>query len=136
MRFIIQTDHNNLRWIEASLVPKIIRWTVYLQPFDFMIKHIAGKRNVVADALSRLLMLSHVWDSGISDDDPNALWRKKQLLFPPFRPDDPPTLTRNGVFDDFNVSAKEIQAPTPSPMNFEFVHNSTDIGVLWKRGEG
>ena len=94
-----------------------------------MIEHIAGKRNVVADALSRLLMLSHVWDSGISDDDPNSLWRIKQLLFPPFRPDDPPTLTLNGVFDDFDVSAKEAQAPPPKPMNikeiFDSVHNST-----------
>jgi hypothetical protein len=52
--FIIETDHNNLLWMEASTAPKIIRWRIYLQSFQFKIKHIAGKRNLVADWLSRL----------------------------------------------------------------------------------
>ena len=28
--FTVETDHNNLRWMEASQVPKIIRWCAYL----------------------------------------------------------------------------------------------------------
>jgi hypothetical protein len=52
--FIIETDHNNLLWMETSKTPKIIRWRIYLQSFQFKIKHIAGKRNVVAYWLSRL----------------------------------------------------------------------------------
>ena len=55
--FIIETDHNNLRWMEASEVPKIVRWRIYLQSFDFKIRHIKGSMNTVADALSRLFLL-------------------------------------------------------------------------------
>ena len=51
--FILETDHNNLLWIEASEVPKIMRWRVYLQSFVFLIRHISGKNNVIADCLSR-----------------------------------------------------------------------------------
>ena len=126
--FTIQTDHNNLRWIEASQVPKIIRWRVYLQSFDFMIEHIAGTRNVVADALSRLLMLSHMWDGGLSDDDPNSAWRIRGLLNAPFQPD-VQHVELNGIFDDFENSSKEIQAPPLDPLKckeiFDSVHNAT-----------
>jgi hypothetical protein len=51
--FILETDHNNLLFMEQSGVPKIIRWRIYLQSFSFMIRHIAGKLNVAADWLSR-----------------------------------------------------------------------------------
>ena len=51
--FIVETDHNNLRWIEASKVPKIIRWRVYMQSFMFQVRHIKGKDNTVADWFSR-----------------------------------------------------------------------------------
>ena len=57
-RFTIETDHNNLLWMEASEVPKIIRWRVYLQSFDFLIRHISGTKNTVADALSRLFVIT------------------------------------------------------------------------------
>jgi len=77
--FIIETDHNNLRWMELSEVPKIIRWCAYLQSFNFMVHHIPGRHNQVADYLSRMLLLfqyshpnlvdsldadeGHVWES-------------------------------------------------------------------------
>ena len=51
--FIVETDHNNLRWMEASFVPKIVRWRIYLQSFNFKIRHIPGRDNVIADWLSR-----------------------------------------------------------------------------------
>ena len=51
--FVLETDHNNLLWMEASAVPKVIRWRIYLQSYSFMLRHIAGKQNVVADWLSR-----------------------------------------------------------------------------------
>ena len=56
--FVIETDHNNLLWMDASPVPKIIRWKIYLQSFRFDIRHIPGKHNAVADWLSRLQCLS------------------------------------------------------------------------------
>ena len=51
--FILETDHANLQWIEASEVPKVIRWRIYLQSFNFSLRHIKGKQNLVADWLSR-----------------------------------------------------------------------------------
>ena len=55
--FTIETDHNNLRWMELSKVPKIMRWCAYLQSFQFMVRHIPGKQNFVADYLSRFMFL-------------------------------------------------------------------------------
>lgn len=70
--FLLQTDHANLQWMEASVVPKILRWRIYLQSFQFVIQHIAGKANTVADWLSRLsaIFLDHgMADSCISGHD-------------------------------------------------------------------
>jgi hypothetical protein len=66
--FTIETDHNNLLWMESSEVPMIIRWRIYLQSFDFKIRHIKGRDNTVADALSRLLLLVTVYDDMDADE--------------------------------------------------------------------
>lgn len=55
--FILETDHANLQWIEASEVPKVIRWRIFLQSFLFTLRHIKGKFNLVADWLSRITYL-------------------------------------------------------------------------------
>jgi hypothetical protein len=57
VHFTLEGDHRNLAWMEASIVPKVIRWRVYLQGFSFVFNHIAGKKNVVADWQSRLFAL-------------------------------------------------------------------------------
>jgi transposase InsO family protein len=53
-RFLLQTDHANLTYINLSGSAKVIRWKLAIQEFDFDIQHIKGTDNVVADALSRL----------------------------------------------------------------------------------
>jgi hypothetical protein len=53
--FIIKTYHIILVWMEASYVGKIVRWRIYLQDYNLLVRHIPGKHNVVADCLSRLL---------------------------------------------------------------------------------
>ena len=53
--FIAQTDHANLLWLDKSEVPKVVRWRLLLQSFDFVVEHIAGRLNIVPDALSRCL---------------------------------------------------------------------------------
>ena len=96
-KFTIETDHNNLVWMEASEVAKIIRWRIYLQDFDFLIRHIPGKNNVVADCLSRLLYLSGFVDE--SDD---------------FDSDEVNFVTLHNIFekDDFEDDVQEIAPPT------------------------
>ena len=74
--FTIETDHSNLQWIEQSLVPKVIRWRIYLQSFSFNIRHIKGKLNNLADLLSRLLPASDalqlVSPPTVSADNPTS----------------------------------------------------------------
>ena len=51
------TDHANLTYLKGSSDPKVLRWMVSIQEFDFTVRHIKGKDNVVADAFSRLCVL-------------------------------------------------------------------------------
>ena len=62
-KFVVETDHKNLSFIQNSETPKIVRWRLALQDYQFMIRHIAGSSNVVADALSRILSIR------VSEDD-------------------------------------------------------------------
>ena len=58
--FTIQTDHLNILQLHKSEVPKVIRWRLALQQFDYDIIHVegAGAKHAVADALS--LSLIHI----------------------------------------------------------------------------
>jgi hypothetical protein len=40
--------------LHKSVVPKIVRWRLQMQPFEYTVKHVPGTENVVADCLSRL----------------------------------------------------------------------------------
>ena len=53
--FSIETDHRSLTWMERlkHTNNQLARWTLALQPFQFNIRHRAGKYNENADALSR-----------------------------------------------------------------------------------
>jgi len=55
--FIIETDHANLKWMETSEVPKIVRQHLYLRTFTCWVRHVQGKSNT-ADYWSRLLHAS------------------------------------------------------------------------------
>jgi len=52
--FILETDHRNLEWLAKATAPKLVRWRLRLQEFDYEVKHIKGSDNVIADTLSRL----------------------------------------------------------------------------------
>ncbi len=53
-KFTILTDHKNILQLHKSVVPKIVRWRLQMQPFEYTVKHVPGPENVVADCLSRL----------------------------------------------------------------------------------
>jgi len=74
-RFFVETDHNKLRWMESSSAPKIIRWRLALQEFDFRIIHIKGKDNEVADHFSRMCVMM----SQIRNPDDLCVMTRSQL---------------------------------------------------------
>jgi hypothetical protein len=67
--FVLETDHNNLLWMEASAVPKVIRWRIYMQNFLFRLRHIPGKLNRIADFLSRIHLLESLSPHALSPLD-------------------------------------------------------------------
>ena len=52
--FVIQTDHQPLAFLRTTRLinPRLIRWSLKLQPYQFKIEAIPGKDNVGADFLS------------------------------------------------------------------------------------
>ena len=53
--FVLETDHNNLVHLFSGSSPKLQRQWHRVIEFDFQVKHVPGKLNVVADHLSRHL---------------------------------------------------------------------------------
>jgi len=55
-KFIVFSDHKPLEYIfnNEKSSPKVLRWKLQLQEFDFTVKHCQGKFNTVADCLSRI----------------------------------------------------------------------------------
>ncbi|GBG80061.1 hypothetical protein CBR_g30427 [Chara braunii] len=53
--FKVYSDHETLRWLktQAKMTPKLTRWAAEIDHYDFELKPVKGKYNVVADALSR-----------------------------------------------------------------------------------
>jgi hypothetical protein len=54
-RFELRTDHNGLKYLfdQPNLNSRESRWLEFLREYEFDIKHIKGKENKVANALSR-----------------------------------------------------------------------------------
>jgi transposase InsO family protein len=54
-KFLLQTDHRNLQFMDKSSNAKIIRWKMMISEFDCIVEHIPGRNNIVADGFSRIL---------------------------------------------------------------------------------
>ena len=52
---VVYTDHNPLTFLSSLRCPnqRLMRWTLFLQGYSLDIRHIKGKDNIIADALSR-----------------------------------------------------------------------------------
>ena len=52
---LVCTDHNPLTFMHKmrNKNQRLTRWSLLLQEYDVIVKHIKGKDNVIADALSR-----------------------------------------------------------------------------------
>ena len=52
---VIQTNHRSHEWLESLKEgnPKLCRWSLALQPYEYTVEHRAGAANLNADALSR-----------------------------------------------------------------------------------
>ena len=61
-RFELRTDHCGLKYLfdQPNINARQARWLEFLCEFDFEIKHIKGKENKVADALSMKVQEMHV----------------------------------------------------------------------------
>ena len=70
-RFELKTDHFGLKYLfdQPTLNARQARWLEFLCEFDFEIKHINGKENKVADALSRKVQEMHVTSLSIWQSD-------------------------------------------------------------------
>ena len=57
IHFVLRTDHANLTFINHVFKGRVKRWKLAIQDFSFDIEHIAGEKNEIADAFSRLILL-------------------------------------------------------------------------------
>ena len=67
----VYSDHNPLAFIQGAKFQnqRILRWTLFLQPFNLNIHHIRGVDNIIADALSRAPPHRALTSSSPDDED-------------------------------------------------------------------
>ena len=55
VHFILESDHRPLEYLQSthSKNPRLMRWSLALQPYHYTVRYISGSQNVVADYLSR-----------------------------------------------------------------------------------
>ena len=74
VQFTIRTDHKNLRYLNTN-TPKVVRWKLAVQEFNFFVSYVPGEENVVADTLSRIVrhdtLRSETDDNADIDDIPS-----------------------------------------------------------------
>jgi hypothetical protein len=74
-KFVVKTDHNSLKYFleQKDLSERQQKWLMKVQEFDFDIEYVNGKKNIVANALSRRTVTCSLMD--ISTD-----WKSHLLV--------------------------------------------------------
>ena len=77
-KFEVLTDHKNLEYFMSNqkLNRRQARWALYLSRFDFVLKHIPGRKMGKADGLSR----RPDWEVGVERDNEEQTLVKKEWL--------------------------------------------------------
>jgi hypothetical protein len=54
--FYLQTDHRNILQLMKAQAPKVVRWRLQMQQFQYTVQHVPGKdaRHAIVDCISRL----------------------------------------------------------------------------------
>jgi hypothetical protein len=84
IKFVRMTDHCGLRYLidQPKLNARQARWMTLLSEFYFEIKHIKGKENRVADALSRSMKTIHLAMVSTCETDVKNIVRNAQEIDP------------------------------------------------------
>ena len=63
--FVIHSDHNSLKHLkgQGKLNRRHAKWVEFIETFPYIIKYKQGKKNIVADALSRMYVLLHTMNT-------------------------------------------------------------------------
>ena len=99
--FHLHTDHRNLLFMAKCESPKVTRWLLCLQEYDYTLHHVAGRLNLIADILSRM----HHDDP----DDKSQHRHKTPVPMSYLQLDD------NTEVDAASIFAPPISAETPEP---------------------
>lgn len=76
LHVIVETDHKNHLYMHSASSMKVQRWRMWLQQFDYEIRHLPGKDNEPADSLSRLFESLHI--SNLMTDAPTTEQARKE----------------------------------------------------------
>jgi hypothetical protein len=60
LQVVVETDHKNHLYMYSASSMKVQRWRMWLQQFDYEIRHLPGKLNEPVDSLSRLFESLHI----------------------------------------------------------------------------
>jgi hypothetical protein len=69
VHFTLRTDHKNLIYINTDGSPKVVRWKVAIQEFNFDLEYLVGEENMVADHWSRTVLRPDEVDPNIQGEE-------------------------------------------------------------------
>lgn len=120
-KFLIQTDHKALQWLNNVKDPssRLLRWRLRLEEFEYEISYVKGKENKAADCLSRLFPIQvekDILQSALEDIDLEVESPATEILD-----------TSTGKNPDVSQQQTEMETP-----NTEIIQNYSVNYGKWK----